>query len=209
MSSAGVEVQWQPVPSPAQIEKRYTKKFRRELHGLLADPSPIAKKQVAYASVLLEQRPAEEIIAALLEMAEPRPALEGFSIEEVAEGAGARRRSAPGAYRAFEINWGRNKGATASRVLSHICRRGNLKSADVGAIRLGPSFSTFEVAVGAAEGFEKACRRPDERDPALRIRPRKGASEEVRNGRPRQHRSKGRGGPRGRAAGVGGRGATS
>jgi ATP-dependent RNA helicase DeaD len=208
LSAARVEVQWQPVPSPAQIEKRYTKKFRRELHALLADPSLTSPKQVAYAQVLLEQREPAEIIAALLQMAEPRPALEGFSIEEVAEGAGAgaRRRSTPGGYQAFEINWGRNKGATASRILSHICRRGNLKSADVGAIRLGPSSGTFEVAAAAAEAFERACRRPDERDPSVKIRRRQGGSEEARNGRPRQHRSKGRGGYSGRAAGAGARG---
>jgi len=212
-SSAGVEAQWQPVPSPAQIEKRYTKKFRRDLHAILADSSLVSEKQVAYASVLLEQREPAEIIAALLQMAEPQPALKGYSVEEVAEGssaggAGRRRRSAPGSFQGFEINWGKQKGATASRILSHLCRRGNLSSAEVGAIRIGPSSSTFEIATAGADAFEKICRRPDDRDPSVRIRRRKGNAEAEHSGRPKQHRSKGRGayGERAAKARAGGHG---
>jgi ATP-dependent RNA helicase DeaD len=215
LSSAGVEAQWQPVPSPAQIEKRYTKKFRRDLHEILAETEKVSAKQVAYATVLLEQREPAEIIAALLEMAEPQPALRGYSVEEVAEGSSAggaprRRRSTSGSFQGFEINWGKEKGATASRILSHLCRRGNLSSAEVGAIRIGPSSSTFEIAADGADAFEKVSRRPDDRDPSVRIRRRKGNAEAERSGRPKQHRSKGRGayGERAAKAGAGGQGSS-
>lgn len=209
LSSAGVEAQWQPVPSPAQIEKRYTKTFRRELHAILSDTELVSDKQVAYAGVLLEQKEPAEIIAALLQMAEPRPALKGYSVEEVAEGSGTRKRAPASSFQGFEINWGKNKGATASRILSHLCRRGNLSSADVGAIRIGPALSTFEISVSSADNFEKVCRRPDERDPSLSIRRGKGSSGPERAGRPKPHRSKGRGSYGGSAAQAGAGGQSS
>jgi ATP-dependent RNA helicase DeaD len=225
-SSAGVEAQWQPVPSPAQIEKRYTKTFRRDLHAILADSSLVSKKQTSYAKFLLEQpeqRDPLEILAALLQMAEPKPALQGYSIAEVSEGSGhsrdsrgpshprnsgPRRKASFGAFQSFEINWGTSKGANASRILSHLCRRGNVSSSEVGAIRLGPAFSTFEISKAASEGFETAARRPDGRDPNLNIRRSQGNSKPDYSKRPRPHRGKRRDSYRGRAtaAGAGSRG---
>jgi len=226
LSAAGVDAQWQPVPSPAQIDKRYTKTFRRELHAILSDPSLVSKKQSSYAKFLLEQpeqRDPQEIVAALLQMAEPKPALQGYSIAEVPEGSGQRRDSrrashprnsrprkkpAFGAYHSFEINWGTSKGANASRILSHLCRRGNVSSSEVGAIRLGPVFSTFEISKTASEGLEKAARRPDGRDPNLNIRRSRGGSKSDPSRRPAPHRGKRRDsyGGRAAAAGVGSRG---
>ena len=225
-SSAGVEAQWQPVPSPAQIEKRYTKTFRRDLHAILADSSLVSKKQTSYAKFLLEQpeqRDPLEILAALLQMAEPKPALQGYSIAEVSEGSGhsrdsrgprhprnsgPRRKASFGAFQSFEINWGTSKGANASRILSHLCRRGNVSSSEVGAIRLGPAFSTFEISIASSEGFEKAARRPDGRDPNPDIRRSQGNSKPDHSRRPRPHRGKRRDSYRGRvaAAGAGSRG---
>jgi hypothetical protein len=39
----------------------------------------------------------------------------------------------------------------------------------VGAIEIGPNESSFEVAANVAGRFEKLVRRPDPRDPRLRI----------------------------------------
>ncbi|MDE0959421.1 MAG: DEAD/DEAH box helicase [Planctomycetota bacterium] len=225
-SQAGVEAQWQPVPSPAQIEKHYTKTFRRDLHAILSDSSLVSKKQTSYAKFLLdqpEQRDPIEILAALLQMAEPKPALQGYAIADVSEGSGhsrdsrgprhprnsgPRRKASFGSFQRFEINWGTSKGATASRILSHLCRRGNVSSSEVGAIRLGPAFSTFEISKASSESFEKAARLPDERDPNLNIRRSQGNPKPEPSRRPAPYRGKRRESYGGRAAtaGAGSRG---
>jgi ATP-dependent RNA helicase DeaD len=69
----------------------------------------------------------------------------------------------------FAINWGERSGAATNRILGHICRRGEIQSRSVGAIEIGESASTFEIEANAAAGFEARVRRPDTRDPRLRI----------------------------------------
>jgi ATP-dependent RNA helicase DeaD len=51
-----------------------------------------------------------------------------------------------------------------------LCRRGNIRGTDIGAIKLAPSFSLVDVATRVAANFERATRRPDPRDPAIIVR---------------------------------------
>jgi len=69
----------------------------------------------------------------------------------------------------FSINWGEGTGASPSRILGHVCRRGDVHSRSVGAIKIGDTTSTFEIEGSAAAVFEKRARRPDARDPKLKI----------------------------------------
>ncbi|HPF15132.1 MAG TPA: DEAD/DEAH box helicase, partial [Planctomycetota bacterium] len=70
----------------------------------------------------------------------------------------------------FSINWGRQQGGNARRILALICRRGGIQSQDVGAIRLGPSSSTFEISDKVAATFEERANKFDPRDPGIRIK---------------------------------------
>jgi ATP-dependent RNA helicase DeaD len=69
----------------------------------------------------------------------------------------------------FRVTWGESHGADARRLLAMVCRRGGIASADVGAIRIGRFASQLEVSSSVAEAFEAAARRPDPRDPRVRI----------------------------------------
>lgn len=69
----------------------------------------------------------------------------------------------------FRINWGTRAGANPRRILAHVCRRGGVDSQAVGSIRLQPESTTFDVADRAAAHFAQRTRRPDSRDPHLRI----------------------------------------
>ncbi len=93
----------------------------------------------------------------------PRPAPEPFE----------RRPSAPQAedYASFSINWGTQQGADARRRVALLCRRGDIRGADIGAIRVGPRQATFQIARGAARRFAERAQEPDARDPRLVIRP--------------------------------------
>jgi ATP-dependent RNA helicase DeaD len=70
----------------------------------------------------------------------------------------------------FRVSWGQEQGADARRLLPMLCRRGNIRGTDIGAIDLQPSFSVVEIATRVAADFERATRRPDPRDPAVVVR---------------------------------------
>jgi ATP-dependent RNA helicase DeaD len=71
----------------------------------------------------------------------------------------------------FRVSWGQREGADARRLLAMACRRGQIRGADVGSIRVGPSHSVIEVASHVAEAFAVAAGHPDARDPSMTIRP--------------------------------------
>ena len=71
----------------------------------------------------------------------------------------------------FRVTWGERHGADPRRVLALVCRRGGIQGNQVGAIRIGEVESTFEVAAPVAAEFADLVRKPDTRDPRIRIEP--------------------------------------
>jgi hypothetical protein len=71
----------------------------------------------------------------------------------------------------FRVSWGEAHGADARRLVAMLCRRGNIRGSDIGAIRVSRSSSIVEVAKAVAKGFEDAARAPDPRDPRVLIAP--------------------------------------
>jgi ATP-dependent RNA helicase DeaD len=71
----------------------------------------------------------------------------------------------------FRVTWGEAHGADARRLVAMLCRRGNIRGSDIGAIRVSATSSTVEVAAGVARGFEAAALKPDPRDPRVEILP--------------------------------------
>jgi ATP-dependent RNA helicase DeaD len=78
-------------------------------------------------------------------------------------------------YGAFHVTWGENQGADARRLLAIVCRRGRIRSHDVGEIRIGPTSSVIQVRMQVAAAFAKAAQAPDRRDPRVHIAPLRGA----------------------------------
>jgi ATP-dependent RNA helicase DeaD len=81
------------------------------------------------------------------------------------------RRDREIAWVSFRVSWGQRQGADARRLLAMACRRGQIRGADVGSIRVGPSHSVIEVASHVADAFAAAATRPDARDPSMTIQP--------------------------------------
>ncbi|MGC4069181.1 MAG: DEAD/DEAH box helicase [Polyangiaceae bacterium] len=71
----------------------------------------------------------------------------------------------------FRITWGQLQGADARRVLAVVCRRGGIRGADVGAIRIGPTASIIEVKGTVAAEFASRALEPDPQEPRIRIHP--------------------------------------
>jgi len=170
LGGARVEVQWRPVPAPDAVRKSIRKGARRQIHSLLGGEEPPSEQQLAYATTLLEGRDPAQVVAALLEVAQPKLPREPMEISAVDPLRDTRRSEAKRDFVRFFMNWGHTSGATASRLLSHICRRGEIKGPQVGAIQIDRRSSTFDVAAGVAAAFEERVRRPDPREPRVKIR---------------------------------------
>jgi ATP-dependent RNA helicase DeaD len=70
----------------------------------------------------------------------------------------------------FRFTWGSEHGADPRRLLAMACRRGNIRSSDIGAIRVGRTHSIVNVAASVATEFAQAAGQPDPRDPRVKIR---------------------------------------
>ena len=163
---AKVEVEWQPPPSAKKVRKRRKKRFRQGLHETLAASEEFEPKQIDYAKTLLEDHDPASLVATLLEMATPAPVREPMDVHEASEVSPAGPSSD---FVRFSINWGTRNGAATNRLLGHICRRGDIRGNQVGAIEMGADSSTFDVDQSVAKRFEQRVSRPDPRDPKVRI----------------------------------------
>jgi ATP-dependent RNA helicase DeaD len=166
---ARIKADWKPAPSADKVAKQLRKQFRQQVYERLAVEEGPTQQQIDYAKGLLDGRDPAAVVALLLEMAQPTPARAAMDVSEPPAHAPQSARAADPDFVTFSINWGERGGAAANRVLGHVCRRGEIRGHMVGAIRIGPNEASFDVVAGVAERFEKRVRRPDPREPHLRI----------------------------------------
>ena len=69
----------------------------------------------------------------------------------------------------FRVNLGAESRAEPGWLLPLICRRGGVTRREVGAIRVGPTYSEFEIAGEAAKDFALAASQSDPRAPHVHI----------------------------------------
>jgi ATP-dependent RNA helicase DeaD len=186
LRSSGIDARWEPVPSPKKILQGVTKATRRKLYERL-EGAEFSEAELTYAQNLIDKQPPAQVIAMLLRMAEPPlprapmdvPSAEPRAWEPRAQTGGANPRSQPPrsqpprserpGFVRFSLSWGQNHGATASRCLSHVCRRAAIDSNMIGAIDVSDESTSIEIAEAVAAEFEQRCRKPDARDPKVRI----------------------------------------
>jgi ATP-dependent RNA helicase DeaD len=122
-----------------------------------------------------------------------RPARDGFERRPSEFPPPSARDGSNGQWVPFNVSWGEVHGADARRLVAMLCRRGNIRGSDIGAIRVSRTCSSVEVAASVARGFEEAAREPDPRDPRVEISPASGAPERqpppprLPSQRPRDH----------------------
>ena len=136
-------------------------------------------RELELARTLLEGRSAEDLAAALVRMYRARlPAPE--EITDLAPLPGTRRESvreagvrpekasiASGPMVWFSINVGRGQKADPKWLLPLICRMGGVEKRDVGAIRIQPDETRFEISVARAEEF--AANIPDDAEDNVKV----------------------------------------
>lgn len=165
LQGARIAVEWIDAPTPDQIRARDSERL---LEQLLA-PVETDERDRALAQRLLGERSAEDIAAALVRAHRarlPEP-------EELLAGAPApRERFAPGEVHPgfedvqwFSIGVGRQQRADPRWLLPLLCRRGHITKGEVGAIRIGPSETLFQIPAAVAGRFTAAVRRTASDDP--------------------------------------------
>ncbi len=82
LAQAGIDAQWQPIPTAAKVTKAIVKRTRKLLHARLTGEQPPQEKSLAYAELLLADRDPKTVVATLLEMAEPDLARSPMDVPE-------------------------------------------------------------------------------------------------------------------------------
>jgi len=171
LRDAGVRAWWTRPPTMDDIRKL-------DQERLLNDPlltAPPDEDDLRMARLLLAERSAEQIAAALVKVCRARlPAAEDvIDLGEEPERADAREKSAKAARRErptrsvlaggkawFRLDIGRSRNADAKWLLPMLCRKGNITRQDIGAIRIFEHETKVEVAEAVATDFLRDMRRP-------------------------------------------------
>ncbi|CAN2533934.1 ATP-dependent+RNA+helicase+DeaD [Methylocapsa aurea] len=168
LRDAGVRAWWTRPPTMDDIRKL-------DQERLLSDPlltAPPEEEDVRMARLLLAERSAEQIAAALVKIYRSRlPAVEDVidpgeeparaeKPGKAARGERPTRSVLAGGKAWFRLDIGRSKNADAKWLLPMLCRKGNITRQDVGAIRIFEHETKVEVAEAVAANFLRDMRRP-------------------------------------------------
>jgi ATP-dependent RNA helicase DeaD len=174
---AGVEIRWAPLPTPAEIARAADRRLVGAIDARMEDRPPSARHRELAQSLLAGRDPVD-LLAALLERPEHSAPCEPREIEAPAPpkhrrdgGRQDRRTEASEDYARFFVSWGAAAGASPSRLLAMVCRRGGVRGAHIGAIKIGPHHSVVEVASRLADDFGRRASVRDSRNPRVKIAP--------------------------------------
>ncbi|URW74819.1 DEAD/DEAH box helicase [Sphingomonas donggukensis] len=166
LKGAKIAAEWIDVPSPEDIRAQ---DHERLLATLLA-PVEVDEQDVALAERLLAEKTPQEIAAMLVRahrasMPEPEEMLDrGAQPERV-------HRQGFDDTVWFRLDIGRRQNADPRWVLPLICRRGHITKNEVGAIRIGPNETFFQVPRGIADRFAHAAAKSMSEDDPTTIVP--------------------------------------
>jgi ATP-dependent RNA helicase DeaD len=207
LKGARIEFEWIDAPTPETIRAQ---DHERLLVNLL-EPAEFDDEDRALAARLLAERSPEDIAAALVQAHRGKlPSPEELSDRSHSD----RRDERQPAHRAgfedivwFRMDIGRRQNADPRWILPLLCRRGHITKNEIGAIRIGPNETMFQVPRAIAAKFSSALARTaneGEEESGLRIEQAEGGPAPMQE-RPRLTRNgpnrpagppRGTGGPR-------------
>jgi ATP-dependent RNA helicase DeaD len=192
LRGARINAEWLPVPTPEDIRRNDRERL---LTALMAVPVEIDDEDRELATRLLAERSSEDIAAALVAI--HRSKMPG--VEELLDNSGPPQRGdrpnndgpRPGFEDTvwFRMDVGRGQNADPRWLLPLICRRGHVTKSEIGAIRIMPNETRFEIPRNLAPRFQEALRRTEGEDRSpeggIRIIPADGAPPPQGRGGPR------------------------
>ena len=158
LKQAKIPVDWIPAPSADDIRK----KDRERLIDTLLAPVEIDDEDRALAERLMAEKSPEDIAAALVHahraaMPQAEDMLDSDAAPQSDRTQGPRAGFEDIVW--FRMNIGRRQNADPRWVLPLICRRGHVTKAEIGAIRIGPNETAFQVPRAVASRFAAAIQR--------------------------------------------------
>jgi ATP-dependent RNA helicase DeaD len=166
---ARLEADWVLPPTAAEVVERDQERLAEALTPTV-EPS---EEDLVVARKLLAEHDAEKLVAAMVhEHREHLPSPEDLPRTSRLNPEGPPERRAPAPVQDgvwFRVNVGRAENAHPHWIVPLICRRGKVNKDAIGAIRILDRETRFEIARGAADAFEAAARRPDRKEPQIRI----------------------------------------
>jgi ATP-dependent RNA helicase DeaD len=193
LSGAGISAPWSAPPTAEEVrqalEERLLARLVEEAHAGGAGAEEPSALSEALADRLRAVLPERVLVALLLQREArrlPAPmALEPVDLARPHKGPklpararlGVEGRPEPPSGRGwtqaviFRVNLGADAKAEPGWLLPLICRRGGVTRREIGAIRVGPRSSTFEIAAEAAQDFALAASQPDPRALHVTIEP--------------------------------------
>ncbi|MET3472563.1 ATP-dependent RNA helicase DeaD [Novosphingobium sp. 1529] len=184
---ARIEAEWMPAPGAAQIRERDRERL---LEKLLApvDAEDVLEDDVALADTLMERMEVRDIALALVRSyrsAMPQP--EDLIDLSTEEGRKATHRTGFDDVSWFRMDIGRRQNADPRWLLPLLCRRGHITRNEIGAIRIGPSETYFQVPKAMEDRFRAALQRTAregaEDETGIRIEPSEPPREMARTNR--------------------------
>ncbi|MCG2841546.1 DEAD/DEAH box helicase [Sandaracinobacter sp. RS1-74] len=156
LRGARIDADWVEAPTPQEIHA----KDRERLLAALMEPVETSDEERDMAALLLEQRGAEDIAAALVRAHRAKlPAPEEL-VDLSAEGAmKAHHRAGFEDVVWFRMDIGRRQRADVRWILPLICRRGHITRNEIGAIRISAGETHFQVPRAIEAKFRAALQR--------------------------------------------------
>ena len=183
LRGARIEAEWIKPPTPEEIGRSDRERLLRQL----LEPVETDEEDRILAQRLLEERSPEDIAAALVRAHRGRmPAAEDLVDSGTEARTDARRPDGPRPGFEdtlwFRMDIGRRQNADPRWLLPLLCRRGHISRNEIGAIRIGPGETLFEVPRAVAGRFIQAVRRTasdEDEQGAVRIEPVQGKPREA------------------------------
>lgn len=164
LRGARIQAEWIDAPTPEVIRER----DRERLLETLRAPVEIDDEDRALANQLLAERTPEEIAALLVRahrasLPEPDEMIERAHSDRREERQSAHREGFDDIVW-FRMDIGRRQNADPRWILPLLCRRGHITKNEVGAIRIQPNETLFQIPRAIAAKFASAVARSADRD---------------------------------------------
>jgi ATP-dependent RNA helicase DeaD len=155
LRGARIEAEWIDPPSAEAIKDN----DRRRLLAALLEPVEFEDEDRELGARLLAERSAEDIAAALVRAHRAALPQAEELIANTPEARKAHHREGFDDVVWFRMDVGRRQNADPRWILPLLCRRGHITRNEIGAIRIGPNESHFQVPRAAADKFAAALAR--------------------------------------------------
>ena len=171
LRGARIEAEWMDAPTAADVRKRDQERLMEKL----LTPVEHEPEDIELAQRLMAERTPEDIAASLVHahralMPPPEDLLDngprgrerperGERFERPERGSGGDRRDGFEDSVWFRLNIGRHQNADPRWILPLLCRRGHVSKNEIGAIRIGPKETMFNIPRAIADRFAEAVVR--------------------------------------------------